>query len=74
MDPGCGMGKKSRSGSRIRGTGTHIPDHISDSLETIVTVKKLKFFDADADADPDPDRGSEIIIPDLQLWNYFCII
>jgi hypothetical protein len=26
----------------------HIPDHISESLETIFWVKILKFFDADA--------------------------
>jgi hypothetical protein len=40
--PGSGMGKKSRSGS-----GMNIPNHISDSLKTIIWVKKLKFFDAD---------------------------
>jgi len=39
--------KKSRSGS-----GMKIPDHISESLETILCVKILKFFDADADPDP----------------------
>jgi hypothetical protein len=38
------MGKKSRSGS-----GMNIPDHISESLETIVRVKILKFFDANPD-------------------------
>jgi hypothetical protein len=27
----------------------NILDHISESLETIFSVKKLKFFDADAD-------------------------
>jgi hypothetical protein len=27
----------------------NIPDHISESLETIFGVKLLKFFDADAD-------------------------
>jgi hypothetical protein len=31
LTPGSGMGKKSGSGS-----GTNNPDHISDSLETIV--------------------------------------
>jgi hypothetical protein len=36
------MGKKSGSGS-----GLKIPDHISESLETIFWVKILKFFDAD---------------------------
>jgi hypothetical protein len=38
------MGKKSSSGS-----GMNMPDHISESLETIFWVKILKFFDADAD-------------------------
>jgi hypothetical protein len=32
----------------------NIPDHISESLETIFWVKILKFFDVNAD----PDRGS----------------
>jgi hypothetical protein len=38
------MGNKSRSGS-----GMNIPDHISESLETIfgLKLKILKFFDAD---------------------------
>jgi hypothetical protein len=34
LTPGSGMGKKSRSGS-----GMNIPDHISESLETIFLVK-----------------------------------
>jgi hypothetical protein len=38
------MGKKSRSGIRIR--DDH-PDHIAESLETIFGAKILKFFDAD---------------------------
>jgi hypothetical protein len=38
------MGKKSRFGS-----GMIIPDHISESLETIFGFKILKFFDADED-------------------------
>ena len=29
------------------GSGMNIPDHISESLETIFWVKILKFFDAD---------------------------
>jgi hypothetical protein len=37
------MGKKSGSGS-----GMNNPDHMSESLETIFWLKKLKFFDADA--------------------------
>jgi hypothetical protein len=40
------MGKKSVSGSV-----TKIPDHMSESLETIFWVKILKFFDADANPD-----------------------
>jgi hypothetical protein len=36
------MGKKSGSGS-----GRNNPDHISTSLETILLVKILKFFDVD---------------------------
>ncbi len=57
----------------------NILDHISESLETIFSVKILKFFDADAD----PNRsgnlvdsgsgmekfGSEINIPDPQHCN-----
>jgi hypothetical protein len=39
------MGKKSRPGS-----GKKIPNHISESLETIFWEKVHKFFDADADA------------------------
>jgi hypothetical protein len=41
----------------------NIPDHISESFETIFWVKILKFFDADEDADPgifltlDPGSG-----------------
>jgi hypothetical protein len=56
------MGKKSRSGS-----GVNIPDHISESLETIFWVKILKLFVADADPDPvsgnlfDPGSGMEKI-------------
>jgi hypothetical protein len=71
------MDKKSRSGSRM-----NIPDHISESLETIFRVKILKFFDRTRIRDPvsgifltlDPgpgilDRkkfGSGINIPDSQ--------
>jgi hypothetical protein len=43
------MGKKSRSGP-----GMNNPDYISESLETIIWVKILKFFDAD----PDPESGN----------------
>jgi hypothetical protein len=43
-DLGAGMGKKPRSGP-----GMIIPDHISESLETIFWVKILEFFDADSD-------------------------
>jgi hypothetical protein len=41
------MGKKSGSGS---GSGMNIPDHISESLETIFWFKILKFFDADPES------------------------
>jgi hypothetical protein len=42
-----------------------IPDHISESLETIFWIKILKFFDADAD--PGWKKfGSGIKIPDPQ--------
>jgi hypothetical protein len=37
------MGKKSKSGSGIRIREDH-PDYVSESLETIFWVKKLKFF------------------------------
>jgi hypothetical protein len=39
------MDKKPRSGSLMK-----IPDHISESLETIFWVQILKFFDADPDS------------------------
>jgi hypothetical protein len=40
------MGKNQDPGSE---SGMNIPDHISESLDTIIWVKILKFFDADAD-------------------------
>jgi hypothetical protein len=54
------MGKKSRSGS-----GMNIPEHISESLETIFGIKILKFFDADADS------GSGIIFVMYSQWADF---
>jgi hypothetical protein len=42
LTPGSEIDKKSGSGS-----GMNNPDHISESLETILWVKILKFFDAD---------------------------
>ncbi len=39
LDPGSGMGKKSRSGY-----GMNFPDHISKSVETIFALKYLNFF------------------------------
>jgi hypothetical protein len=36
------------------GSGMNIPYHISESLESFVWVKILKFFDAD----PDPGSGN----------------
>jgi hypothetical protein len=50
LTPESGIGKKSRSGS-----GMNIPDHISESLETIFCLKILKLFDTD----PDPGSGME---------------
>jgi hypothetical protein len=75
FDPGSGMGKKSRSASEL-----NIPDHISESLETIFWVKILKFFAADAGIffdDPgsgirngkNSNPGSGTNIPDPQHWN-----
>jgi hypothetical protein len=54
------MGKKSRSGS-----GTNIPDHISESLETFLWVKILKYlFEPDSGIrdgkNSDPGKTSRI--------------
>jgi hypothetical protein len=66
------MGKKSRSGS-----GMNIPDHISESLETIFWIKIFKFFYADPGSgffltlDPgwkNSVPGYGINIPDPQDW------
>jgi hypothetical protein len=46
-DPGSGAFLTPGSGS-----GMNILDYISESLETVLDFKILKFFDADADADP----------------------
>ncbi len=46
------MGKKSGSGS-----GVNNPDHITESLETVLWVKILKIFDAD----PGPESVMEKI-------------
>jgi hypothetical protein len=47
------MGRKSGTGS-----GMNIPDHISESLETIFWVKILKFFNADPGwKNSDPGSG-----------------
>jgi hypothetical protein len=55
LDPGSGMDKKSRSGSKIKN-----PDNFSESLETIFGVKILKFFDAMRIRDTfDPGSGME---------------
>jgi hypothetical protein len=39
LDPGSGMGKKSKSGS-----GMNIPDHVSERLETIFWVKNTSIL------------------------------
>ncbi len=57
LDPGSGMGKKSRSGS---GSGMNIPDHISMSLETTFGVNML-IWDGKYSG-----PGSGINIPDPQ--------
>jgi hypothetical protein len=54
------MGKKSRSGIRIRDDHS---DHISESLGTIFWVKILKFFDADPETFLTLDPGWENMDP-----------
>jgi hypothetical protein len=43
-----------RDGKKIRirdsGSGMNTPDHFFESLETIIGLKILKFFDADPEA------------------------
>jgi hypothetical protein len=51
LDPGWIKNKNLDPGS-----GMNIPDHISESIETIVGVKVLKLFDAD------PDSGSRNLL------------
>ncbi len=72
LDPWSGMGKKSRSGSRV-----NIPDPISDSLETIFWVKNTWILWCDSGSgirNPfDLGSGMEkfvygINIPDTQHW------
>jgi hypothetical protein len=50
------MGKKSKSGS-----GLNIPDHISESLETIFWVKNTA-------ADPDPGSGIFLILDPVKTF------
>jgi hypothetical protein len=50
-DPGSGAFLTQGSGSAMNknpepGSGMNIPDHISESLETIFGLKLLEFFDA----------------------------
>ncbi len=52
FDPGSEDGKI-RIRDKYLGSGMNIPDHISESLETIFSSKILKFIDAD----PDPESG-----------------
>jgi hypothetical protein len=59
-DPGPGSGAFLTPGSEMAknqkpdpGSGMNIPDHISESLETIFGLEMLKFFDAD----PVPGSG-----------------
>jgi hypothetical protein len=59
-DPGWVINQDPDSGS---GSGMNIPDHISESLETIFWVKILKFVD--------PDRGSRIFLTRSPGWENF---
>jgi hypothetical protein len=62
LDPGSGMGKKQDPDPE---SGMNIPDHISESLETIFWFKVLQFFDAD------PDLGSGIFLTLDTRWEKF---
>jgi hypothetical protein len=58
------MGKKTGSGS-----GINSPDHISESLETIVWANILYFNSLMRIREPGWEKfGSGIIIPDPQHW------
>jgi hypothetical protein len=60
-DPESGMSKKPGSGSRM-----NIPNHISESLETVFWVKILKFFDAD----PYPESDiRNLFDPGSGIWD-----
>jgi hypothetical protein len=48
-----GSGSPNQDSDPGFGYGMNIPDHISESLETIFGLKILKFFDMD----PDPGSG-----------------
>ncbi len=75
LDPGWVKNQDPGSGS---GSGTNIPDHISENSEIIFWVKILTFLYADVDPDPglffdagirdgkNPDSGSGENIPDPQ--------
>jgi hypothetical protein len=61
------MGKKSRSGY-----GVNIPDHISESLETIFGLKILKFldlFDPLSGIRDGKNSGSGINVLDPKHWS-----
>jgi hypothetical protein len=63
------------------GSGMNIPDHISESLETIFWVKIFEFFDADAARDPgifvirfrirDKHPGSATLVGKIRPYFYF---
>ncbi len=75
LDPGWVKNQDPGSGS---GSGTNIPDHISENSEIIFWVKILTFLYADVDPDPgiffdagirdgkNSDSGSGENIPDPQ--------
>ncbi len=66
LHSGSEMGKNQDPDPGPRsGSGMNIPDHISESLETIFWDKILQFFDAD------PDLGSEIFVTLDPGWKIF---
>jgi hypothetical protein len=77
-DPGWVKNQDPDPGSRM-----NIPNHISETLETVFWIKILKFFYADADADPIiflildsgwKKFGSGINIPDPQHYIFYSFI
>jgi hypothetical protein len=71
LTPGFGMGKK-QDPNPGSGSGMNIPDHISESLETIFWVKNTLIFYADQDPGSgifltlDPGSGMEKFGPEIR--------